>query len=132
MNVKEQILKDRGLLETQPAKKRHRRLIISPLTSVDKLKTSYMRYKELEYGKPIEKMLMAGSLSVVAKKLGLDPSTVSKWKKRLRLIQSNELPICEGCKCKSKLCEMGICQILVDSGEEILLLRKQKEITNES
>ena len=48
------------------------------------IKTTAMLLVELELGVPIEQAL-EGSLSVVAKRTGMDFSTVSKWKKRLGL-----------------------------------------------
>jgi len=49
------------------------------------LKTPLMRSLEREYNKPLEELLVNGSLSVVSEKLRVDASTVSKWKKKLGL-----------------------------------------------
>jgi len=49
------------------------------------LKTPLMRALEREYNKPLEELLVNGSLSVVSEKLRVDTSTVSKWKKKLGL-----------------------------------------------
>lgn len=48
-------------------------------------KTPYMRLLEMQHGQPIESILLSGSLRVVAAKLGISHSTVSKWIKALCL-----------------------------------------------
>jgi len=47
--------------------------------------TPLMRVKELEFGEPIERLVAKkrGSIYKVAKRLGVHPSTVYLWRKRL-------------------------------------------------
>ena len=49
-------------------------------------KTAAMLLVEAELGQPLERILTSASRGKVAKKLGLDKSTVSKWRKRLGLV----------------------------------------------
>ena len=44
-------------------------------------KTNLMKYVELKHGGKIEELLYPGSIYEVAKRLGIDYSTVSKWRK---------------------------------------------------
>ena len=52
------------------------------------LKTPLMMSIEREHGRPLEKLLMDGNLSVVSEMLRVDESTVSKWRKKLGLERS--------------------------------------------
>lgn len=86
--IRSQILKDRGIVSVQPGVRKHhkiKRLQASALP--DFMKTPKMKYLELKYKQPIEKLLLSGSLNAVANKLGkeVDASTISKWIKRLGL-----------------------------------------------
>ena len=49
-------------------------------------KTAAMLLVESELGQPLERILTSASRGKVAKRLGLDKSTVSKWRKRLGLV----------------------------------------------
>jgi transposase-like protein len=49
------------------------------------LKTPTMRLLEMKYGVRIEALLLNGTIDELAKKLSIDRSTVSKWRKRIRL-----------------------------------------------
>jgi len=132
-SIKEKILEDRGLIEHQPAKHKHRKMVRIPPSPLDSLKTPLMRYLELRHHKPIQDMLMAGSLSQVAKSLGIDPSTVSKWIKHLKLRYNDDnLPNCEGCKFKRPTCsDTGFCYILVQDERWDLVELKRQEITKD-
>ncbi len=44
-------------------------------------KTRTMRFIELKHGKRLEDIIMSGTIYETGKKLGLSPSTVSKWRK---------------------------------------------------
>lgn len=84
-DIREKILKEHGLISQQRAKGKQRRLVIQPPYIPIASKTTLMELLETRHKKPIQKLLLAGSLTVVAKNLGIDFTTVSKWKKRLGL-----------------------------------------------
>ena len=132
LTPRERILKERGLLERRPAPRKHKRL--QPAIKVTVLgvsKTPLMRYLEQKYGKPIEDMLVSGSLSVVAKQLGseVDTSTLSKWIKRFKLKYTvDNLPSCEGCKQYGLACEQGVCYVLLNLELYELVPIKQEEV----
>jgi len=128
-SIKDRILEERGLIEHQTTKHASKRLVRIPPSPLDSLKTPLMRYLELKHGKPIQDMIMAGSLSQVAKKLGIDPSTVSIWIKNLRLrFNNNNLPNCKGCKFEQPACDLGICHILVEDSRWDLVELKRQEL----
>lgn len=60
-------------------------LTLEDLRSND-IKTPMMRWFELKFGSPIE-VLLEGSLTECARRLGTNKSTISKWKKRLGIDQ---------------------------------------------
>ena len=135
LTPREKILKERGLLEHRPAPQKHKRLQPAIRVSIPAIsKTPLMRYLEQKYGKPIEDMLVSGSLSVVAKKLGgeVDTSTLSRWIKKLKLRYSaDNLPQCEGCKQYGLACQEGVCYVLLNLELYELVPIKQKEVLNE-
>lgn len=51
----------------------------------DDSKTLAMRLIEQQHGRPLEELLLDGSLEEVGATLGIDQSTVSKWRLRLGL-----------------------------------------------
>ena len=132
--IKERILKERGLTEHRTAPRKHKRLRLSIEQSISvKSKTPLMRYLEQKYGRPIDELLMSGSLSVVAKRLGneVDTTTLSKWIKRFKLRYSEDnLPNCEGCKHYGIACSVGICYVLVNQELWELVELKKKEVLN--
>lgn len=131
-DMREQILSDRGLLQQQRRKGQQKQLAHIPPSPKDDSKTPLMRLLELQHRHPIEELLMAGSLSVVSKRLGIDTSTISKWRKKLRLVYGEgNLPNCNGCLHKNKLCELGICNILYDMELYKLARLKYEEVINE-
>lgn len=128
-SIKDRILEERGLIEHQTAKHTPKKLARIPPSPLDSLKTPLMRYLELKHGKPIQDMIMAGSLSQVAKKLEVDTSTISKWIKHLRLrFGDNNLPNCKGCKFERPACSLGICHILVEDSRWDLVELKRQEL----
>jgi len=128
-SLKQKVLEERGLIEHKPAKGKHKRLVTIPPSNLDYLKTPQMKYLELVHKKPIETLLMEGSLSIVAKKLDIDTSTASRWIKKLKLrYDKDNLPVCEGCARFQRMCELGICAILADLDDWDLILIKQKEL----
>jgi len=113
-DIREAILKERGL-HTHKTKSKHRRLVDTYPIPDGITKTMGMRYLEEKFKKPIQELVSTGSLSVVAKKLGTDPSTISRWKKRLGVTYSTDrLPVCKGCPKHGPFCQVGICNVLVD------------------
>ena len=130
--IRRQLLKEKGLTSFKPESTKHAKLKHTPAPTLDpKLKTPMMRYLELVYGEPIERMLLSGSLSVVAKKLDneVDTSTLSKWIKKLKLRYSEtNLPQCEGCSRYGPACEGGVCYILIELELYGLLHLKRKEM----
>lgn len=132
LSPKERILKERGMLQRQPAPKRHK--ILQPaikVTVAATSKTPLMRYLETKYGKAIEDMLVSGSLSIVAKQLGgeVDTSTLSRWIKRFKLRYSEgNLPSCTDCKQYGLACEQGACYVLINLELYDLLPIKREEV----
>lgn len=131
-DIKAKVMKDRGITSFKPDRHKHRRLKPVPQPRIHlELKTPLMRYFEVVHGEPIEKLLLSGSLSVVAKKLDneVDTSTLSKWIKRLRLRYTAEnLPLCEGCNSYGPACDSGVCYILIELESYDLLQIKKKEV----
>lgn len=75
--IRRRILKQRGV-----ELKKHTRKPIS----VDQLPTPYkktrlMQLIELRHGKRLEDLIFTGTIYEVEKKLGVDASTISKWRK---------------------------------------------------
>lgn len=133
--AKERILKERGLQEHRPAPHRHRRFLPKIEASVSgKSKTPLMRYLEQKYGQAIEDILLSGSLSVVAKRLGneVDETTLSRWIKRFNLrYTATNLPKCQGCKQEGLACEQGVCYVLINLELYELVPIKRKEILDD-
>ena len=132
---RDRILKERGLQLTRPAPKKHRRLVhsIKPTYS-GQPKTALMKYLEQKYRVAIEDVLLSGSLSIVAKRLGneVDVTTLSKWIKRfsMRYTEDN-LPQCDGCKHYGPACESGVCYVLINLELWELVPIKKKEVLDE-
>ena len=133
--ARERILKERGLLECTPTIRKPKRLQPAvKVTILDIPKTPLMRYLEEKYRCKIEDVLVSGSLSVVAKRLGneVDASTLSRWIKRFKLRYGvDNLPQCEGCKQYGLACQEGICYVLIGLELYDLIPVKQKEVLNE-
>ena len=139
VSIKQRILKERGLVRVDKRNK-HRNsfggLRLAPKAIIaGKRKTPLMRYLEQKYGMAIEEMLVSGSLSVVAKKLGneVDVSTLSRWITRFKLRYTEKnLPVCEGCTHADPSCEVGVCNILMKLEEWDLMLLKREQILGET
>ncbi len=131
-DIRSKVLKDRGITSFKPVKGKHRKLRHTPRQTISpKLKTPLMRYLEMVHGESIEKLLLSGSLSVVAKKLDneVDVSTLSKWIKKLKLRYSDDnLPDCEGCSSYGRACESGVCYVLIGLELYDLLPIKKEEM----
>jgi len=131
--IRDKILKDRGLVSVQPARRKHHKLKPGVIPT-KQTKTSMMQYLELKYNVSMEEVLLSGSLAVVAKKLGneVDTSTISKWIKRLKLRYSaTNLPDCDNCPYHRPACEIGICVLLVGMELWDLVDLKKEELINE-
>lgn len=132
-DIRNQVLKERGIT-TFTEKGRKSRLKHVPQPAIpNHNKTPLMRYLELVHGEPIERMLLSGSLSVVAKRLDneVDTSTLSKWIKKLKLRYSeSNLPDCNTCARSVPSCESGICDILMEQERYDLVLLKRKEMVD--
>ena len=139
-SIKNQILKERGLVkvrERKPGKKRDSfgRFSLAPKVIISgKRKTPMMRYLEQKYHLALEDVLVSGSLSIVAKRLGneVDVSTISRWIKRFRLRYTEDnLPVCEDCTHYTLACDGGVCQILMDMEFYDLMLVKRQKLLEE-
>jgi len=130
--IRQQLLKEKGLTSFTPEHGKHTKLKHTPRPTINpQLKTPMMRYLELVHCEPIEKVLLSGSLSVVAKRLNneVDTSTLSKWIKKLKLRYSEaNLPECDGCSRRGSACESGICYILIELELYGLLQIKKREM----
>jgi len=78
--LQEQILRQRGL-----ENRAYKGLATEELPPPDSGKTLAMRLMEARFGTPIAVLLSPGTLKEVATFLGIDESTVSKWRLRLGL-----------------------------------------------
>jgi len=130
--IRQKVLGERGITSFKSELRKRSRLHHVPQPTIPrKLKTPLMRYLELVHGEPIERMLVSGSLSVVAKKLDneVGTSTISKWIKKLKLrYTADNLPQCENCPSYGPACDSGICYILIELELYDLLQLKRKEM----
>lgn len=90
--LRKEILSERGLvtIRVPPASNPESTVRMKKLVSEDMrynhLKTDLMRLLELDHGRPIEVLLtLSHNMSDVARQLGVDRSTVLRWKRRLGL-----------------------------------------------
>lgn len=116
LSPRERILQERGLTITQPAPRRTRKLVPRVVPSLVLSKTALMKYLESKYGIAIEEVLLSGSLSIVARRLGneVDETTLSKWIKRFKLRYGKDnLPNCNGCRQEGLACQAGVCYVLI-------------------
>ena len=112
--IQERILRERGLMITQESKGKRRHIVSTPSQVPDNHKTPLMKMAEVTLGQPIEVILMSGSLSQVAGRIGCDPSTVSKMIERLKLRWTpDNLPDCQTCAGATWDClNYGWCNVL--------------------
>lgn len=78
--LRDQILKRRGLQPTE-----YTGLEETSVPPSDGVKTLTMRQIEARFNRPIEDLLVEGNLNQVANRLGVDFTTVSRWRERLGL-----------------------------------------------
>lgn len=86
-NLRKQILRQHGLAGFHPATKK---LMTFDESAVPFTKTPLMRLLELKHCKPIEQLLEYGSIYELESKLGVDYSTISKWRKTIRLSRQQQ------------------------------------------
>jgi len=131
------ILQERGLIkvkERKPGKHRDSfgKFVPIPRPIVGgKSKTALMKYLEQKYNVAMEEVLLSGSLSIVAKKLGneVDVTTLSRWIGRFKLRYTpNNLPNCNLCNQWTLACEGGVCSILMQMELWDLVFIKRQEI----
>lgn len=78
-NLKKKLLKERGLQSVGYGK------IVPIDEAATKFhKTWHMKYLEVKHHTPIDQLLYPGTIYAVAKRLGVDYSTVSKWRKIIK------------------------------------------------
>ena len=133
-NIRTKVMAELGVSDFKETK-RQRRIRPIPRPAINhQTKTPLMRYLELVHGEPIEKVLLSGSLSVVAKKLDneVDVSTISKWIKKLKLrYTTDNLPICDGCSYYGPACTSGVCYVLIELElYDLLLIKKEEMLEN--
>lgn len=78
--IQRDILRRRGL-----GTKEQGHLKTNEVPPPDGIKTSTMRQIEARFGVPLEELLMRGNQKEVAQFLGVEASTISKWRLRLGL-----------------------------------------------
>lgn len=127
--IKRQILRQRGL--TRVAQNPGAAIIYKKLrpvpTNLEHLKTPKMKMYELQFGKPIEELLLSNSIRQVAAMLQMHRGSVSKWRRRLNLDRTYALPDCSQCKVARTTCVSGICHILVDKSDwDAVDLKRQR------
>lgn len=81
--LRERILDKQRLKVVQDPGKHHRIEKIDERKDLNR--TPLMIALELAHDAPIEDLISEGTIYQVAKRLGIDPSTVSKWRTRLEL-----------------------------------------------
>ncbi|KKL11805.1 hypothetical protein LCGC14_2542110 [marine sediment metagenome] len=78
-SIKKSILKKRGV-ELAP---RTKKLLTYDDTPTPYAKTRLMKYLELKHGAHIEKLISVGNIYTLEKQLGVDATTISKWRKKI-------------------------------------------------
>jgi len=73
--LRRKILKDKKLVKVG------RKLVSFDELPSDYHKTQLMKYIELKSGSPLEDLVLNGSTRQVAKRLGINYSTISKWRR---------------------------------------------------
>lgn len=140
VNLKDRILKERGLVKVKERKPGHQRDTFGKFAPAPKAvisgkrKTPLMKYLEQKYNVALEEILVSGSLSIIAKRLGgeVDVTTISRWIKRFNLRYSEDnLPDCTNCRHRGPACEGGVCLILMESEQWDLVLLKKEVMLNE-
>lgn len=85
-SIRKKILKQRGV---ELAKHTRRPMTYDERPSLI-VKTQLMKYIELKYGDTLENLISNGTVRATAKRLHIDYSTVSKWRKLIEEAKENE------------------------------------------
>jgi transposase-like protein len=130
LNLRDKVMSEMGVITY---KEQHKQKKLRPKPHVSRVKkTPLMKYVELVEGESIEVILLSGSLSKVSERIGVDPSTISKWIKRFKLRYSKDnLPNCTGCARVGLACQTGVCYVLIEMELYDLLELKRRTMLNE-
>lgn len=130
--IREKVLRQRGLTIQRKAKHSHARIVSHIIgKNLDGIKTTKMLYLEQKYCLLVDQVLQNNSLSQASRKFGgeVDTTTLSKWKLRLGLTYNeNNLPSCDGCKSLNERCGYSFCIILYERELYDLIPIKKGEI----
>ncbi len=77
--LRHRIMKERGVHFSPRQRKLVTQDELPP--SIPIKKTAAMRLIEMKFNEPIEKIIFDGSIYTIAKRTGVDPTTISKWRK---------------------------------------------------
>lgn len=84
--LRQRILKERSV----EFKKVSRKPVTLDETPVPFTKTRLMQLLELKYHKKIEALIFTGTIYEVEKRLGVDATTISKWRKEITAARDKE------------------------------------------
>ena len=87
-SIRRRILKERGVKLDKHTRK-PRPSVAEELSSSFR-KTTTMKYLEIKHHAPIEQLIFEGSIYKVGRRLGVNPSTISKWRKAFGEQQEKE------------------------------------------
>uniref|UniRef100_A0A6M3JLD5 Uncharacterized protein n=1 Tax=viral metagenome TaxID=1070528 RepID=A0A6M3JLD5_9ZZZZ len=85
-SIRKQILKQRKI-EFKKLSRKPISILDSP---VPFKKTNLMRLTEMKFDRKIEQLIRSGTIYELEKKLGVDASTISKWRKLIRTARDAE------------------------------------------
>ena len=85
-SIKRKILKSRGVT---PEKRTGKPLTYDDLPSIYP-KTRLMKYIELKFGDKLEDLIFTDTIYALERKLGIDATTVSKWRKLISEAKEKE------------------------------------------
>lgn len=91
--LREEVLRRRGLVEGPRGKLRIKPPLAGLGPGPPEVRpgiTARMRLIEITHGKPIEVLLVRGSVREVGRRLGINYSTVSKWRMKFGLADSQQ------------------------------------------
>ena len=85
-DIRKRLLKQRGV----ELKRLSRKPIPIEDTPAPYKKTALMRLTELRFKTPLKQLIFAGTIYEAERKLGVDATTVSKWRKLITEAESEE------------------------------------------
>ena len=85
--IRQKILKQRGIVFAPQTKA----ILTHDESDVKFSKSPLMRYLELKYSQSIEDILSSGSNYELESRLGVDFTTISKWRKLIRLSKQSQI-----------------------------------------